>query len=97
MIDISAPCPATPAAARARRESVVTTSTARSWPSRRAAHTQHAGFGIRVEPVAGLDLDRGDAFADQRIEARQALGDKFVLGSGARRLDGRHDAAACAR
>ena len=28
-------------------------------------------LGLDVEAVAGLDLDRGDAFGDQRIEPRQ--------------------------
>ncbi len=28
-------------------------------------------FGLGVQAVAGLDLDRGDALADQRIEPRQ--------------------------
>jgi hypothetical protein len=29
-------------------------------------------FGLDVEPVAGLDLDRGDAFGDQRVDAGSA-------------------------
>ena len=63
-------------------------------PARRA---QLLRFALAIEPVAGLDLDRGDAFGDQRVEPRQALRDELVLARRARRLHGRDDAAAGAR
>ena len=38
-----------------------------------AGDTQHAQFGLRVEPVAGFDLDRRHAFGNQVIETGRAL------------------------
>jgi len=63
-------------------------------PARRA---QLFRFVLAIEPVAGLDLDRRDAFGDQRVETRQAVRHKLVLACRARRLHGRDDAAAGAR
>ena len=37
-----------------------------------ARDAQHAELGLAVEAVAGLDLDRGDALGEQRVDARQA-------------------------
>ena len=65
-------------------------------PAARAARSWRASVS-RFEAVARLDLDGGDAFGDQRIEARQRLRDQFVLGRRARRLHGGEDAAAGAR
>ena len=65
--------------------------------SEAARGAQLLGLVVAIEPVAGLDLDRGHAFGDQRVEPRQALRDELVLARGARRLHGRHDAAAGAR
>src|SRR5258705_7115169 len=62
-----------------------------------ARSAQHARLGHKIEAVARLDLDRGDALGDETIEARQAGVHEFVLGGGPRRLDGRDDAAAGAR
>ncbi len=36
-----------------------------------------------AQPIAGFDLDCGDAFGNQRVEARQAFGNEFVLAGGA--------------
>ena len=44
---------------------------------------QRLRLGLEVEAVAGLDLDRGDAFGDQRVEPRQRLRDELVLARGA--------------
>ena len=85
-----------PAAAHARRESVVRTAIGRCSPSRRATRERLA-LGVEFEPVAGFDLDRGDAFGDQRVEPAQARREKFVLARRARRAHGRDDAAAGAR
>ena len=38
-----------------------------------ARGAQHLRLVLEVEPVAGLDLDRGDALGDQRVEPRQRL------------------------
>ena len=62
-----------------------------------AGGAQRLGLGHEVETIAGLDLDRGDAFGDQGIEPRQRLRDKLILARRARRLHGRDDAAAGAR
>ena len=59
-----------------------------------ARGAQRLRLVVEVEPVAGLDLDRRDAFGDQRIEARQRLPHQLVLARRAQRLDGRDDAAA---
>jgi hypothetical protein len=56
-----------------------------------------ATLGLQVQTVAGFDFDGGDAFADQRVEARQGEHRKFVLARLARGPDRRHDAAAGAR
>ena len=40
-------------------------------PARRAelaSHPQHLEFGFDIEPVAGLDFDRRDAFGEQGFE-----------------------------
>ncbi len=62
-----------------------------------AGGAQLAGFGVRFQAVAGLDLDGGDAFGEQGVEARQGLRDQLVLGCGAGRLHGGEDAAAGTR
>ncbi len=49
---------------------------------------------LKVEPVAGLDLDGGDAFSDQRIETWQGLGDQFLFARRARGRNGGADPAA---
>ena len=59
-----------------------------------ARGTQRLRLVFEIEPVAGLDLDRGDAFRDQRVEPRQRLRDELVLARRAQRLDRRDDAAA---
>ena len=46
----------------------------------RAGSLQHLHFGFDVEAVAGLHLDRGDAFGKQRIEARQGCRDEVIDG-----------------
>ena len=42
----------------------------------------------QIEPVAGLDLDRGRALRDQRVEPFQRGFDELILACGAQRLDG---------
>ena len=54
-------------------------------------------FIVEVEAVARLDLDRRDAFGDQRVEPRQRLAHELVLARRTQRLDRRDDAAACPR
>ena len=71
----------------------MTTVTAGARASRRAARSM-LQLGLEVEPVAGLDLDRGDALGDQRVEPRQRAGDELVLARLARRPHRRDDAAA---
>ncbi len=70
--------------------------TRRSSASRRAT-LQRLALGGELEPVARLHLNRGDAFGDQRIEARQRLAQELVLARGARRVDRGDDAASGAR
>jgi hypothetical protein len=62
-------------------------------PSRDA---QHLRLVLKIEPVAGLDLDRRDAFLQQRSQAWPALPQQVVLGRGARGAHGAEDAAALA-
>ena len=50
-----------------------------------------------AEAVAGLDLHRGDALGDERVEAGQGGRDKLVLGGRARGFHRRDDAAATPR
>jgi hypothetical protein len=59
-----------------------------------ACGAQLLAFIGEIEPVARFDLDGGDALGEQRIEPRQGLRHQFGLGRGARRRDGRDDAAA---
>ncbi len=61
-----------------------------------AGDAQHLELACRVEPVAGFDLDRGDALAQESIEAGQRGGEESVVIGGARRRHGRDDAAALA-
>src|SRR6202040_1463947 len=65
----------------------------------RAARARAQRFSVvpQIEAVAGFDLDRRHAFADQRVETRQALADEFVLARRAEGLDRGDDAAAGAR
>lgn len=59
-----------------------------------AGALQHLHFTDPAEPIAGFDLDRGDAFAKQRIEPRQGFGDKLLDRQRIGRLDRGDDAAA---
>ncbi len=59
-----------------------------------ARDPQHLQFGGDVEPVAGLDLQRGDAFGKQRIDARQRQRQKLFLARLAGVANRRQDAAA---
>ena len=54
-------------------------------------------LGLLFEPVARLDLDRGDALGHQRGEPPVGAGEQLGLARRARRLDGGEDAAAGAR
>ena len=54
-------------------------------------------LGVEFEAIAGFDLDRGDAFGDQRVEPRQRSGRQLFGVSLPRRLHGRDDAAARTR
>lgn len=47
-----------------------------------AGHAQHLQLVGQGQAVAGLDLHRGHAIGQQRIEARQAGGDQLVLAGG---------------
>ncbi len=44
-----------------------------------AGDAQHAELGVAVEAVAGLDLDGGDAFGDQRVDAGEGAGEQARL------------------
>ena len=55
---------------------------------------QHPHLGLALEPIARLDLDGGDAFREQAIEARQARAHEIVLARCPRRLHRGDDAAA---
>ena len=61
-----------------------------------ARDAQRLALGGKVEPVAGLDFDRRDAFGDQRVEPPQRRAQEFVFARRARRAHGRKDAAALA-
>jgi hypothetical protein len=52
--------------------------TNRADPLQLARRAQHLQFGFDIEAVAGFDLDRGDAFQEQRIETRQGRLDEPV-------------------
>ena len=71
----------------------------RCWPFAADASGGEQRFALvrQIEAVAGFDLDRRDAFADQRVETRQALADEFVLARRAQGFDRGNDAAAGAR
>src|SRR6185437_5546632 len=58
---------------------------------------QHLTLAGEIEPVAGFNLDRRDAFADQRIEPTQRLRHQRLLAGLPRRRHRRRDAAAGAR
>ncbi|CDX24834.1 hypothetical protein MPLB_600009 [Mesorhizobium sp. ORS 3324] len=62
-----------------------------------AGGTQRLLLIVGIETVAGLDLDDGDAFGQERIKARQRLSDELVLARGAQRFHGRDDASPCPR
>jgi hypothetical protein len=53
----------------------------------RAGDAQHLQFGLDVEPVARLDLDRADALGDQRVDALERAGQQIGLGGGPRVAD----------
>ena len=55
---------------------------------------QHPHLSLALEPIARLDLDGGDAFREQAIEAGQAHAHEIVLARSPRRLHGGDDAAA---
>ena len=71
----------------------------RCWPFAAHASGGEQRFALvrQIEAVAGFDLDRRHAFADQRVETRQTLADEFVLARRAQGLDRGDDAAAGAR
>ena len=54
---------------------------------------EHPAFGIEVETVAGLDLDRPDAFGKERIKAGKGRDDEVVDGCRPGGGEGREDAA----
>ena len=58
-----------------------------------AGGVEQADLGGGVEPVARLDLDRGDPAAHQRMEAAARRGAQFVGAGGLGRGDGRGDPA----
>jgi len=58
---------------------------------------QHLQLARGVEPIARLDLDRGDALAQECVEARARGSEQLVLARRPRRRDGRDDAAAGSR
>ena len=62
-----------------------------------ARDPQHLAFAVEVQPVAGLDLQRGHAIAQQRRDPRFRLPQQFVLARFAHRAHGGEDAAAGAR
>jgi hypothetical protein len=43
----------------------------RAFLAKRAGDAQHLQFGVQVEAIARLDLDRGHALGDQRVDAGQ--------------------------
>jgi len=49
-----------------------------SWPMRRAS-AQHLALVVEVQPVAGLDLQRGHPVVQQRACAWQRLPQQLVL------------------
>jgi hypothetical protein len=60
----------------------------------RLRRLQHLELGLDVESVARLDLDRGGAAGDQRLQPRPRGLDQLVEARRARRLHRRDDAAA---
>jgi hypothetical protein len=60
----------------------------------RPGDPQHLQLARAVEPVAGLDLQRGDALGDQRVDPGQRRGQQRLLVRRARGADARKDAAA---
>ena len=61
-----------------------------------AGDPQHLGLVFEGKAVAGFDLDRADAFGEQRLQPRRAFIEKLLLTRGARGAHGRGDAAAAA-
>ena len=59
-----------------------------------ACGLEHAAFGVEVETVARLDLDRRDAFGKEGVEAGKGRGDEVVGCRGTGGGEGREDAAA---
>ena len=59
-----------------------------------AGHAQHLQLVGQGQAVTGLDLDRGHAIGQQRVETRQAGGDQLVLAGGAGGAHAAEDAAA---
>src|SRR6185295_9945237 len=66
------------------------------WPvaAQRAGGRQLPHLGFRIEPVAGFDLDRRHALADQGVEPRQRAGNEFSFAGTPRRRHRRYDTAA---
>ena len=58
---------------------------------------QHLQLGLDIEAIAGLDLDGGDAFGHQGVEARQRGLDQLILAQRIRGRYGRDNAASGAR
>ena len=62
--------------------------------SKGASGAQHVELRLDREPIARLDLDSDDSFADERVEARQGRGDEPFDAQLPCGPDGGHDAAA---
>ena len=61
-----------------------------------AGGAEHAELGFGFEAVTGFDLDGGDAFGEEGVEAGEGGGDETGLIEGAGGADGAEDAAAFA-
>ncbi len=60
----------------------------------RVRELEQAHFGLGIEAVAGLDLDRGAAAGHQRVETAAALVEQLLVRRGGGALDRRGDPAA---
>ena len=59
-----------------------------------ASHRELLAFMLQRQPVAGFDLDGGDAFIHQGVQPGQGLGEQLLVAGQARFLHRGHDAAA---